>query len=457
MLLKDLQLKGSGRSPLALRTDYHHTWGGQYFWQSLKAYIVSHILEGALPQGILSTPLISVPTSELENKRLSHSLNSLMVREADDLRVTQVATDFDQELKPTKLEIKQSVLKEANSKTFEELFQKIIFQYASMALLGLRHIGVTRENIMVKGSLIDYEDRENHNSQEGYYFHYMTKVKNNSSPKDAKLFTSTLHFYLEALILTAHGLNFLGAKISPDRLKLKKVLMKEIYSLSQTVFIVDQELLTFMDKILDLIPGYDRDIQKYAKDATKISKLKHQIQLSSGEIVKEEKGFDELILNQRLKFPRIEFRNPLLQAFQNHKNQTSILELTQKMFKMVEIETFGRNPTFEMALDLSSKVHEKLCLEQLVFPYQLKSKKINLKYGKLDDILLSYQNLGMKVLELVIFYENDTDRFKTEKFTLTKLRKLRKCEFILLGIKVQLPYKKKTHFLTQPGILIKMK
>jgi hypothetical protein len=471
ILLKDLQLKGSGRSPLALRTDYHHTWGGQYFWQALKGYIISHILEGALPQGILTTPLISVETSELENKRIHHSSNSLMFRDADDLRITQIATKFDHELKPTQQEVIQSLLNESRSKNFQELFQKLIFNYASMALLGLKHTSVTRENIMIKGSLMDYEDVEMYNLGENYQFQYILSavLKKNSKPinvtdnnrkkifSNATLYTSTFHLYLEAIILSAHGLNFLGAKVNSDRAKLKKIFMREIQQLADEVFIVDKDLLKFISAVLDLVPGYDRDIQKYGHKPSSIKNFKHDKKLETGKVTKIEQGVNGAMVHLQLDFPRIKFKDPLLEAYSQQREQFYFLELTQRIFKKLEIELIDRLPNLDISIDLSSQIHEILTNQQIVFPFKKMEKKILRQYGDLKKINQEFQKQGIEILEYLVFRQKIDEKYGIERINYSEIKKFKRTELILLGVKTQLRTINKMHYFTQPGILIKFK
>lgn len=112
----------------------------------------------------------------------------------------------------------------------------------------MRHGAITRENVTLEGPLIDYEDIKFDAQADSYQFYLMLQA---DQSKKEKVFTSAIHFYFDAIELTAIGLHSLmGYKYTLKGLKTQ--LWKMLERLAREVFVVDPELMQLKLSLFDV-------------------------------------------------------------------------------------------------------------------------------------------------------------------------------------------------------------
>nr|MBA2406314.1 hypothetical protein [Bdellovibrionales bacterium] len=263
-LLLDMQLKGIGRNPLAIRNDHFHSWGGQYLWQAMKAYVISKMYEGAAPLGLLKTSYVAVRDEDIQQRQIKTSAVSFSARDADALRVCQVMAQFDPSHSITREEVLKQFLKNMRVKSSSEQMEKIIFHYSVLLLMGVRHMSITRENVTLEGKLIDYEDMIQDAQGDIFKVFVMTSQCWEDTPKEyrnfkgERVFATSLHFYLDAIELTALGLSQLDPDFKRGLKQLKSDFAKMLNILSKTIFDIDPELMFFLKLMLKQVVGYDK-------------------------------------------------------------------------------------------------------------------------------------------------------------------------------------------------------
>jgi hypothetical protein len=415
VLLLDMQIKGCGRTPLAIRHDHSHTWGGHYLWQAIKGYVVSNLFEGAAPLGILKIPYVAAQNSDLEaRKQIKSSTNAMAIRESDALRVTQVMTQFDPRERGNYALILKAFLKSMSVKNSSEHMENSIFHYTALLLMGLRHMAVTRENVTIEGRLIDYEDLTLDTDAEFYRCFLMTHKCQKNMPKGYKrfkgeiLFTSNLHFYLDAIKLTATGLTQLDPNFKMSDSECKKKLLQMIHKLGKTVFEIDKDLLSFFTLLLTRDALYDKGQNKADLQNTDANEIMKVVKKRAYKIsLTQDLGPHEC--NYYLvDFPRVKFKNQFVENY-NCRALMDSEPLIEKMFKMLQLEVFSGKLDFYQMLNFSSECNKQISQHALIFPYQLMKGKVVLKKSGMakfrKDLITKFKSeLGstFKTFDLVI-------------------------------------------------------
>lgn len=380
-LLLDMQIKGIGRNPLAIRNDHAHSWGGHYLWQAMRGYIISTLYEGVTPLGILKTSYIAAKKKDLESPQIKSSAIAMAIRESDALRVTQVMTSFNPRDRGSYALILKNFLTKNRIKSLSEHMEKIIFHYSALLLMGIRHTAVTRENVTLEGTLIDYEDMKLDTDTQAYRCFIMTHKCHKKMPKGTKrfsgeaLFSSTIHFYLDAIRLTSKGLSQLDPTFKMSDVECKKKFIKMIQLLGKTIFEIDVELLKFLSLLLSRDSIYDKGEENLAIKNTEANEIIKVIKSRPFEIVlTQDLGLYES--NYYLvDFPRVKFKDPFIEKY----NCIALMDadpLIERMFKMLQLESFAGNMGFDQMLNYSSECNKLLSQHSLIFPYKLVKGKV---------------------------------------------------------------------------------
>lgn len=401
-LLYNYQIKGIGKNPLAIRTDHAHSWGGIYLWQSVKAYIIGHLLQGIAPLGVLNSTMVSVKNTQGKNSDMS-----LLFRESHATRVTQVMTQFDPHMNITKKSIVDAFIKRVGVKTAEEHMDKIIFHYSVLYLMGVRHLAINRENISLEGPLLDYEDVKWDVTPEAFKFYLvfqkcLKKQKPYQFYKGERLHTSVIHFYFDAIELTALGLS----ELTPYQFTRKKLLtkmQKMMKLLGQEVFDIDPAFMKFSNLLLEHSPIYTKGVKvdSLQGDDTKLIRnfmKDHPVQntLQEDHTVHEHSHFE-------VSLPRPKFKAAFLEEI-NQGRFVDITELASEVMKHIQVESRLGAIDFKAALELSSACNKVIGKNVGCFPFELRKGKIVPVYKKrqklLDELKEKTQELGAKVIRL---------------------------------------------------------
>lgn len=379
-LLLDYQIKGIGRNPLATRNDYFHSWGGQYLWQGIKAYVTGHILDRIAPLGVLNSNMVSIDQTEL-NSVLSASSVCQVFREADATRVTQVCTEFDPNMKITKERIKNEFLSRVGAKTFNDHLDQVIFHYAALYLQGMVHFSVTRENITLEGKLIDYEDVRILVDEDVLNVLVMTqkyakKAAGHPYYRGEKLFTSSIHFYLDAIELTALGMKYLGARPVARRTLVNRF-KSMIKKLGKEVFDIDEGLLTFTLELLQLESIYHKGETLQLLQGDLVGTLLKKYKKQSTQVMEEDLSV-YIQPRYEVSFPRPKYKN--LQIDQLCRAQSIDFDaITQRIMKKVQIEAMGKKLGHKEVMNISQEANESINKVKGYFPYAYQKGKIILK------------------------------------------------------------------------------
>jgi hypothetical protein len=378
-LLFDYQIKGVGRNPLATRNDHTHSWGGQYLWQGLKAYVLGHVLKGLSPLGVLNTTMVSTHTPELLESIRASSL-CLTLREADATRVTQVVTGFDPNMKITQESIQKKFLKNLGVKDPKEHLENIVFHYATLYLLGVYHHAVTRENVTLEGKLIDYEDVVFTASGNEILIRFeLQHCQKKQAPypwyKGQRLFTSSLHIYLDAIELSAMGLEYLFNWKAPVK-NVKTLFWNMLKRLEREIFDIDPEFMNVTKMLLEDEALYQRG-ESSTKDIFPASKILKKIPDRKIEILKEQDlmVYRHVTYGMKLKRPQLKTHSPV-------KLPETLLEdgLVEKILRRLQLESTKGELTQGSALISSSEANRYLLNHLFIFPFELKNRKIKLKF-----------------------------------------------------------------------------
>lgn len=365
-LLFDMQIKGVGRNPLALRHDYSHSWGGHYLWQALKGYVVGHLFEGAAPLGILKIPYIATKTSDLKNKQIKSSAISMAIREADALRVTQVMASFDPLEKGSASLVLRDFLKKVKTPTCKSHMDNVIFHYSALFLMGIRHTAVTRENVTLEGKLIDYEDLTLDTDEETYNYFLII----HESKKGKSLYTSTIHFYLDAIVLTSIGLQKLDPSFKMTETECRKNFFKMIQALGKTIFQIDPELLSFMKLLLSRQAVYHKGLNSTDSSQSNAVEIVKTIKERQYKILLKQDMEKYESIYYSAQFPRIKFKDTFIEEY-NLQALKDAEKLVERLFKMLQLESFSGDLNFNQMVQFSSECNKVLSQHSLIFPYKL--------------------------------------------------------------------------------------
>lgn len=396
ILLPSLQLKGSGRNPLAVRPDPVHSWGGQYLWECMKAIAFGHIYKGILPRGLLETMAVSLHHDELISSNVDdYALNSTLMREARSYRLTQIMTDFDPHASDPKTYYQKLAMDELKKKkvTFPESYY---FQYGSMLILGLNDLNITKENVMLDGSLIDYEDisyrgDQNHQCFEIKFLSKKDKKVNTEEEKlnRAVLYTSNFHMYLSAIEMTQKAYHrFLEQDFDEDKIRsgfldFIKDMDQKVCSLSESQVEMLEILATLKSLYIDGIPYYH--LQGERSDRLIQIILNHSLKEISFVDLDEHNELISVVL----KFPKARWKKEELNTYYNYIQMRSIADLTQPLLKLYKIfSSEKRALSIDQTLDFSSKVNESLSRNSWILPYVYQEGEFHLsQFGNIENVI----------------------------------------------------------------------
>jgi len=213
ILILNTQLKGSGKNPMAIRPDEDHAWGGSYLWENLKGVSFTHTYKSLLPLGILETLGISIYKEEfLADHTDVFELNSALIREAKSYRLAQLMSGLDNNNPKSK----EFHLREVQTSKFPEDYY---FQFGSLLALGIQSVNITKENVMINGALIDYEDCSYQGDNDSQIFqlrlHFNSEIKEEdvlAQLNSGRMYLSDFHLYLDALQMIQKVSNFYFSK-----------------------------------------------------------------------------------------------------------------------------------------------------------------------------------------------------------------------------------------------------
>lgn len=399
ILLFGLQLKGSGRNPIATRVDYTHSWGGQYFWQNLKAVSFSRIYGGLLPLGVLEGIGIGIePEEYADSQELDPFTNSLLIREARSYRLTQVMTDFDPFAQIPKSYYQKKALKELQREEVS-IPDSYFFQYGSMLSLGINDLNVTKENLMLNGSIMDYEDISylGDNQSQNFVVSLISRngkeLSTNSSlddlGNDVTFFTSNFHIYLMALKLTFETLHkFLDMpekKIESINTELKKFLT----SFNQEIYQNHPDFLRLIEKLSHLKGCYIDGIHythMKGDDCIELVQFLKTLTTKITSVVPVYPGYTSVEI--QVQFPRGRWVNPKLESYYNSIIKLPVAEMTKTSIKFFEIFfSQEKENTFSDCLGFSSQNDEYLSQHSWIMPYTYNGQHFNFKSRHFEEIL----------------------------------------------------------------------
>lgn len=440
---------------MATREDQHHAWGGQFLWQNIKALAVSRIYRGALPMGILDTYAFSLEAEELEqSSEINAGLNSVLFRQATSFRLAQLMTDFDpvQPKVKTALQIKfQEQLKKNDFSAPDTYF----FQFASMLILGINDLNITRENLMLDGSIIDYEDISFLGNQNIQSTLVNIKVMNKPELKagcslddlgdEVYLFTSNFSVYLDGLRMTMETLNrFLDQEIFPvDQcaeyfLKFLRLIHEEIYEMDESFFTLMKALSTMKGSYIE---GHHY-FQMKADPAMDLIKL---LKTYGHEVRKINYETDQSVMAEiRVDFPKGKWRNSKLAAYYKSLPSHTVDDVATILFKKLQMEfILDKNFKDRDCFTYSSFADETLSGYAWIFPYHFNQSvefKTSTLEQELDHIKTQMNFEDMKISALSGHLVNENSSTHMELSTGELKNKLQSGgEFVLKGVILELP------------------
>lgn len=399
IIIQNIQLKGSGRNPMAVRPDQIHAWGGSYLWQNLKAICFSHLYKGALPLGLQEGLSVSLNEKEfLEQKTEPFSYNSTLIREARSFRLTQVMTGFDPyELNP-KSEYQNFTKRQLEKKNIK-FPDSYYFQYGSMLALGINHLNITKENVMLDGSLIDYEDvsylgnRDTQGFEIKFFYEGILAEEDIDGKMDEfVLLTSNFHLYLNALEMTQKAYNrFFDSNLDYS---LSSEMLKFIESFSENIYELDHHFLHILKILAPLNSLYRDGIPYYHLKGDKSVELTQLIRSFPHKKYSIEKiDNNKYVINCRLSFKRGVWKEKNLEKYYQKINLNSVNELAIPALKLAEIYTQNQHClSLEETFSYSSQVNELFSKNSWILPYSYSSGDYHLKKDNLSKLEAEIKN-----------------------------------------------------------------
>lgn len=399
LLLPGIQLKGSGRNPLATRPDQTHSWGGQYLWQNFKALTFSQTYRGMLPAGVLEPLAISLEAKEYSDKNTDVSLNSLLLRQARSYRLVQVMTDFDPNEEVPKSHYQAQTTKEHQLKAIQYP-ETHSFQYASMLALGINDLNITKENVMLDGSLIDYEDISYHGDDKvqkcTVQFLSRRPVEATVDIKDLEgtsLLTSNFHLYLNALTMTHKAYEkFLDQKVSEN---LADYFLSVLEGIDEKIYQLPDQFLVLMSLLKPLKSIYIDGIPYHHLPGENSTELLNFLQNHPGKTFSSQQIDEGLtVISVELDFNRGKWRNPSLRSYYDFISLKPVSELAKPLLRLFHLTTKNRPElSIDDALEFSSQLNEGLSRNAWVLPYSFHKNSFHLK--SLPDTASIHQYLKM--------------------------------------------------------------
>ena len=391
ILLFGLQLKGSGRNPLATRVDYNHSWGGQYLWQNFKALTFSRIYSGCLPLGVLDAIGIGLEKNEFnESDELDPFTNSVLMREARSYRLTQVMTDFD-----PSAPIPKSYYQQKAKKFSPEFYH---YQYGMMLALGICDLNITKENLMVNGALMDYEDITYLGDEKTQSFVVNLISRNGKTLSEqsslddlgaeATLFTSNFHIYLMGLKLTFEALNKFLETPFPEISEIKNQFKSQLRNINQNIYENDPAFLELVEILSELKGCYVDGIHYHnlqGDSATTLIKFLKKANAKITNVVPLYPNYTSVEI--QVQFPRGKWRHPKLESYYQSILNLPVADMAKSVLKIFQMQLQDRKEiSLEETLKYSSQTDEFLSQHAWINPYQLDGSTFKLKTHSLSEV-----------------------------------------------------------------------
>jgi hypothetical protein len=463
ILINKVQLKGSGRNPMATRLDRHHSWGGQFLWQNLKSLAVSQIFRGAVPMDLLNTLAFSLEAEESKGQNISPGLNSMLFREAKSFRITQVMTDFDPRGEVKKHDLSRQFLEQAKLKE-HFIPESYLFNFASMLMMGISHLSINRENMMLDGSLIDYEDLRFRGSSDCQSTMVTFKVKGKSELKagcrldelgsEVFFFTSNFNIYLEGLNLTFEALSkFLDTQILSKE-QTPAAFLEIIDKINSEVYQLDDTFLALMKKLSGLEGSYINGVHYFGQDGGEGHDLLKFIQGLNYEVMAVNPETKNTVMVEVLvHFPKGRWLDAKMEKMSKKIPSHNIEEVTSILLKKLQMEyLLSSNFSTQEAISFSSFSNELLSRYAWIYPYKICDKKIEFKSEGFNETLrqieakLDIQEATIEFLSGHFFRDECSDLVES---SIAQVReKLHEgYDFILKGIVISFPTVKR-HYIS---------
>lgn len=394
ILLKSIQLKGSGANPMSVRFDNAHSWGGSYLWSNLKGLSFNILYKGILSKGIQELITISISPEDYHDKKIStYELNSVVARDAKSYRLTQLMGGIDTH-HPYKKSYQEMVGK-LIPEFFEEYLDGLYFQYGQMLCLGICDLNITKENVMIDGSLIDYEDISYLGDELQQLFtlklYYADKLENKKDLfemiKESSVYLSDYHLYLDAIEMSCKTYNrFFDENYKQDTQKgFFDFLINyrdEVYSFSDEHFRLLEILSSHSalyrngNPYFNLAEGISEDLYQFLKD----------IDLGHVELTEADDG--NTVLNISLSFPRGKWLNSSLQNYYEIIKIKPVKDIAIPILRLLEVYIQDREKIdLSQAVEFSSKVNQVVSRNSWISPYNYENKKFKLNnFSKIIDI-----------------------------------------------------------------------
>lgn len=398
ILMHTFQLKGSGRNPMATREDYHHSWGGQYFWQNLKALAFSRTFQGAFPLGVLDTLAFSIETQErIDSQMIRADMNSVLFREATGLRLTQIMTEFDPLQRPNKEDLKIKFQSESQNlnRPFPEAYY---FHYAFMLIMGINDLNITKENLMLNGALIDYEDIDYLGTKSEQSLIITLKVVDAKNiTKDSSLdelgeqvylFSSNFHLYLSAMELTLECVEpLLDLKPSNSEAS-RNAFIQMLEMIGQKIYHIDESFLDLIHSLSTLQGSYIGGLHHFGRNGSDARNLIEVIKKYKYQITRIDlENTNSDLVEIKIDFPRGKWLHPQVDAYAQHIQVQSIEEKCTYLLRSLQLVTAASKTfNFKDCLEFSSKADKYLSAGAWINPYTLGASGISFHKSRLQDV-----------------------------------------------------------------------
>ena len=386
ILLKNLQLKGAGNNPMAIRYDNAHAWGGSYLWSNLKGLGFNILYKGILPKGLQELATICLwPQDYADNNIAPFELNSVVSREAKSYRVAQLMSGIDPD-HPYKKDY-QDVVHRLLPDDLDDYLDELYFQYGQMLGLGICDLNITKENIMIDGSLIDYEDISYLGNDSDQVFtlklYYAEKIEKIDSLtgiiNKSCIYLSDYHLYLDALKMSLKAYNkYFETSHTRD---LEKDFFNFLISFREKVFHFSDDHYTLL-KILSEHTALYRNGAPYFHLGEVIHddlcKFLEKINLNQVKLSEADDG--NTLINISLPFSRGHWINPHLESYYQTIKKLPVKDLVVPLLKLAEVYMDERKPlNCYQALEYSSKVNELLSRNSWFSPFAYSKKEFQIK------------------------------------------------------------------------------
>lgn len=394
ILIHTLQLKGCGRNPMAIRPDFSHSWGGCYLWQNLKAICFNILYQDLFPMGIQKVAGVSIFLDEfIQEDTKTFELNSMLIREAKTYRLAQLMSGLDSNNIKSKRE-HQKHITDLLDNTSPSYLTNLYYQYGSMLALGFKNINITKENVTIDGSLIDYEDITYLGNEEfqdfEIKFYYEGKIDDkvlSDYLADCSIYTSPYHLYLDAVKMSQKTINkFLDENYNFD---LKKEFINFLVRFKNNIYDFPDSLLDMIHELSNHEEIYQSGIS-YFQLQKKISDNLYELVMNHEHkhVLYEKIDEDRYIVSVVLSYTRGVWLNSHLEKYYQNIKTIPVPDLTVQLLKIANIYLQEKEELdINTSLAISSKFNHLISLNSWLLPYRYQDESFSLiKYSSINEI-----------------------------------------------------------------------